>query len=84
MLSRESLRRFHAGHNDPNSNCRKDGGDEDVEVAKCLRTRGVYLGESLDKQDRERFHPLPFAVHFGGTFPYWLPSYAKNPPRSVM
>jgi len=83
VLSRESLRRFYEGHKDPTSDCRKDGGSEDVEVAKCLRTQGVYPGKSLDKQNRELFHPLPFADHFRGSFPDWLPSYAENPLQSV-
>ncbi len=83
MLSRESLRRFYEGHKDPNSNCRKDGGSEDAEVANCLRTQGVHPGKSLDKQNRELFHPLPFADHFRGGFPDWLRDYAANPLRTV-
>ncbi|CAM4785865.1 unnamed protein product [Rotaria magnacalcarata] len=79
VLSRESLRRFYEAHQDPALNCRKDGGSEDVEVANCLRKKGVYPGKSLDKQNRELFHPLSFADHFRGTFPDWLLQYAENP-----
>ncbi|CAF4486110.1 unnamed protein product [Rotaria socialis] len=82
VLSREALRRFYQAHQDPALNCRKDGGSEDVEIAHCLRKKGVYPGESLDKKNRELFHPLPFANHFLGTFPDWLAKYAQNPPQS--
>ena len=83
VLSRESLRRFHEAHQDPQSSCRKDGGSEDVEVARCLRSRGVYPGKSVDEQNRELFHPLPFIDHFRGSIPDWLDSYAENAPQSV-
>ncbi|CAF0755564.1 unnamed protein product [Adineta ricciae] len=79
VLSKESLRRFYTAHTNPNSSCRKDGGAEDVEVAKCLRNEGVYPGKSLDDQNRELFHPLPFHDHFRGSFPDWMLSYAENP-----
>ena len=84
MLSKESLRRFYTAHNNPNSSCRKDGGAEDVEVAKCLRNEGVYPGKSLDDQNRELFHPLPFHDHFRGSFPDWMLSYAENPLETVI
>jgi hypothetical protein len=83
VLSREALKRFYDAHQDPISNCRKDGGSEDVEIAKCLRLQDVYVGKSLDKENRELFHPLSFADHFRGSFPNWLISYAENPLRSV-
>ena len=83
VLSRESLKRFHEAHNDPNSKCRKDGGSEDVQIAICLRTKDVYPGKSLDKQNRELFHPLPFASHFLGSVPDWLVRNAENLPQSV-
>ncbi|CAF1086839.1 unnamed protein product [Adineta steineri] len=79
VLSRESLRRFYQAHRDPKSKCRKDGGAEDVEIAKCLRSKGVYPGKSLDKQNRELFHPLPYINHFHGSVPYWLEKNAETP-----
>jgi glycoprotein-N-acetylgalactosamine 3-beta-galactosyltransferase len=82
VLSRESLRRFYEAHNDPNTTCRKDGGSEDVEIANCLRTKDVYPGKSLDKYNRERFHPLKFIDHFNSK-PGWLQSYAENPLQTV-
>ncbi|CAF4004772.1 unnamed protein product, partial [Adineta steineri] len=83
VLSRESLRRFYQAHRDSKSTCRKDGGSEDVEIAKCLRSKGVYPGKSLDKQNRELFHPLPYISHFRGQFPDWLHKYAENPLQTV-
>ena len=83
VLSREALRRFYQAYHESPSQCQKDGGSEDVAVAKCLRTKGVYPGKSLDKQNRELFHPLPFNDHFRGTFPDWLLSYAENPLQVV-
>lgn len=83
VLSREALRRFYQAHQNPKLRCRKDGGNEDVEVARCLRKVGVYPGKSLDKQNRELFHPLPFDSHFRGEFPDWLALYAENRPQKV-
>ena len=77
------MRRFNEAHQDPSSGCEKDGGPEDVQVARCLRNKGVHLGKSLDQQGRELFHPLNFNDHFQGNFPDWLHSYAENPLRSV-
>ncbi|CAF3251825.1 unnamed protein product [Rotaria sp. Silwood2] len=78
VLSRESLRRFYAAHKDPKSKCRKDGGSEDIEIASCLRMNGVLQGKSLDKQNRELFHPSSFINHFRGTV-VGLEGYAQNP-----
>ncbi len=84
MLSQESLRRFYQAHQTPNTTCRKDGGHEDVEIAACLRTRGVYPGKSIDKYNRETFHPLTFTNHFRSkSQPGWLAAYAENPLQTV-
>ena len=64
MLSREAVKRFYQAHQNPSTTCRKDGGAEDAEVAKCLRTVGVYPGKSVDEHNRERFHHLSFKAHF--------------------
>ena len=84
VLSRESLRRFHRGHQIPNNTeCRWEGGTEDVDIAYCLRSEGVYVGNSTDEYGRERFHLLPFNDHFLGTVPDWLLTNAANPVRAV-
>jgi len=73
-LSQESLRRFYEAYQAPNTTCHKDGRGEDFEIARCLRTKGVYSGKSLDKYNRERFHPLKFIDHFSSK-PEWLQTY---------
>ncbi|UJR21988.1 hypothetical protein I4U23_025056 [Adineta vaga] len=80
VLSREALKRFYQAHqNSDNKTCRKDGGMEDIEIAKCLREHGVYVGRSTDEENRDLFHPLSFSAHFLGLFPKWLKTYAENP-----
>ncbi|XP_066155151.1 glycoprotein-N-acetylgalactosamine 3-beta-galactosyltransferase 1-like isoform X2 [Euwallacea fornicatus] len=58
-LSREALRRF-IEEGLPNAMACKqdDAGNEDVEMGKCLRGVGVYLGDSLDKERKNRFTPV--------------------------
>ncbi len=77
------MKRFYQEHQKPNTTCLKDGGSEDVEIAKCLRKIGVYPGKSVDKYNRERFHPGSFLAHFLGPIPNWLYSYAENKPETV-
>ena len=79
VLSRESMKRFYEAHQKPNTVCAKDGGPEDIEIARCLRSVGVYPGKSIDEFNRERFHSFSFANHFFGNVPSWLNSYAENP-----
>ncbi|CAF4167616.1 unnamed protein product, partial [Rotaria sordida] len=83
VLSREALRRFYLANNDSKSQCQEDGGGEDIEIAKCLRSVGVLAGKSIDQHKRERFHPLDLNDHFFGNFPDWLGEYAENQPLSV-
>jgi len=82
VLSKEALRRLYEAHQSPNTTCSKDGGGEDVEIARCLRTKNVYPGKSLDKYNRERFHPLTFINHFK-LKASWIEAYAENPPQAV-
>ncbi len=83
MLSHEAVERFYQAHQEPNTTCVKDGGSEDVEVANCLRTVGVYPGKSVDEHNRERFHALSFSNHFNVPPPSWLDTYNENKPVSV-
>jgi hypothetical protein len=61
----------------------KDGGAEDIEIAKCLRKAGVYPGKSVDGYNRERFHHLTFTSHFRGQFADWFIDFAENKPVAV-
>jgi glycoprotein-N-acetylgalactosamine 3-beta-galactosyltransferase len=84
VLSREALQRFYKAHQIPNNTyCEEDEGLEDMGIATCLSEQGVRLGQSLDEQNRELFHPLRFHEHFRGEFPKWLEFYAKNPLQNV-
>lgn len=81
VLSKEALRRLYYAYKSRHSLCKNDGGDEDVEIARCLRTVDVYPGESLDNEGREMFHPETFTRHFEGVS--WLHEYAMNPVKTV-
>jgi len=54
-----------------------------VEIAKCLRTVGVYPGKSIDNNNRERFHALAFGDHYMGGLPDWMYKNSENEPLAV-
>ncbi len=54
-----------------------------MEIAKCLRTVGVYPGKSIDNNNRERFHALAFGDHYMGGLPDWMYKNSENEPLSV-
>ena len=83
MLSREALKRFNQAHQKPNTTCRKYGGHEDIEIRACLRSEGVYMGNTRDNKNRERFHPLRFDDHFVGPIPDWYKDRAALQPVTV-
>ncbi len=83
MLSHEAVTRFYQAYQKPNSACVKDGGSEDLEIAKCLRSVGVYPGKSVDEHNRERFHSHSFSTHFNGPIPPWVYDYSENKPVNV-
>ncbi|CAF1330660.1 unnamed protein product [Adineta steineri] len=80
VLSREALKRFNEGHQKPNTTCRKYGGHEDIEIRACLRSEGVYMGNTRDEENRERFHPLNFYDLFVGPIPDWYKQRAALEP----
>ncbi|CAF3933746.1 unnamed protein product [Adineta steineri] len=80
VLSREALKRFNQGLQKPNATCHKYGGHEDIEIRACLRSEGVYMGNTRDEKNRERFHPLNFHSHFVGPIPDWYKHRAALKP----
>ncbi|XP_069105956.1 glycoprotein-N-acetylgalactosamine 3-beta-galactosyltransferase 1-like isoform X2 [Argopecten irradians] len=58
--------------------CREDGGDEDVEIGRCLEASGVSVFSSLDKFDRETFHTDSPWKHALGLQPEYLDEYSNN------
>ncbi len=83
MLSREALKRFNQAHKKPNTTCRKYSGHEDIEIRACLRSEGVYMGNTRDNETRERFHPLNFYDLFVGPIPDWYKGRAALKPVTV-
>jgi hypothetical protein len=63
----------------PNSN----NGNEDIDVATCLRKLRVRNGSSLDNLGRERFHMLDVLTHFNGPYPKIVESLSINPVKNV-
>jgi glycoprotein-N-acetylgalactosamine 3-beta-galactosyltransferase len=56
VLSRAALRRFVTCLHNTSFNCRQDSaGDEDVEMARCLQSCGVKMGDSTDSAGLNRF-----------------------------
>lgn len=53
-MSHEAFKRISERLIDDFKSCPNNGVD-DVNVNKCLRSLGVYMGDSLDDQGRQRF-----------------------------
>ncbi|XP_060085085.1 glycoprotein-N-acetylgalactosamine 3-beta-galactosyltransferase 1-like [Ylistrum balloti] len=60
------------------NHCREDGGDEDVEIGKCLQASNVTVFSSLDKFQRETFHTDSPWEHTLGLQPEYLDRYSRN------
>ncbi|XP_069105645.1 glycoprotein-N-acetylgalactosamine 3-beta-galactosyltransferase 1-like isoform X2 [Argopecten irradians] len=58
--------------------CLEDGGDEDVEIGRCLEASGVQVFSSLDKYNRETFHTDKPWQHVWGIPPGYLNLYSQN------
>lgn len=86
VLSREALRTFVEGVNDPEKCRQEDNNPEDVEMGKCLFNLGVKAGDSRDSRLRNRFYPVaPFGALLSGdvALDFWLYKYAYYNSRSV-
>jgi glycoprotein-N-acetylgalactosamine 3-beta-galactosyltransferase len=62
--------------------CPLKNGYSDVALGQCSHISNVKLGNSTDSLERERFHPLDVKDHYGGNYPDWMYSYAKNKVKS--
>ena len=84
VLSKETFKRFGSKLKDNVHFCpNRSGFEEDVNIAKCLRLLNVYPNSSIDKDNRERFHPFTLDKHYKGTWPKGLENMASNPLRKV-
>ena len=63
--------------------CKEKGSFEDVEIGRCAVTAGVKVYSSLDKFERETFHPDRLQDFIPGPPQDWLFRYARNRPRGV-
>ncbi|KAH8342638.1 hypothetical protein KR067_005991 [Drosophila pandora] len=87
VLSREALRTFVEGVNDPEKCRQEDNHAEDVEMGKCLFNLGVKAGDSRDSRLRNRFYPVaPFGALLSGdvALDFWLYKYAYYNSRSCL
>jgi glycoprotein-N-acetylgalactosamine 3-beta-galactosyltransferase len=63
-LSKQAVIRFVEEAIPNKTKCRQDeGGDEDVEIGKCLENVNVIAGDSRDSYGRGRFFPLMPEFH---------------------
>ncbi|OWF55768.1 glycoprotein-N-acetylgalactosamine 3-beta-galactosyltransferase 1-like [Mizuhopecten yessoensis] len=60
------------------NHCLEDGGNEDVEIGKCLQASNVSVFSSLDKFQRETFHTDTPWQHTLGLQPSYLDRYSTN------
>ncbi len=61
-----------------------DNGIEDINVSQCLQKLDVKIGKSVDKDGRERFHPLNFDnYHEDFPLPKWMYEMSENQIKMV-
>jgi len=77
VLSREALSRLITRGKDPKV-CRQDGGDEDMEIGRCLEKLGVKTSDPSDALGRSRFHCFEPEKHLYGNVPWWYPTWDVN------
>ncbi|XP_053382973.1 glycoprotein-N-acetylgalactosamine 3-beta-galactosyltransferase 1-like isoform X2 [Mercenaria mercenaria] len=61
--------------------CRESGSFEDLEVGRCAIKSGVIIYNSVDKFERETFHPDRIHDYIPGPPPQWLYYYSRNKPK---
>lgn len=83
VFSREGLRQLVQRGLNIKGACKDKGSFEDVEIGKCAEAAGVKVYSSLDKFERETFHPDRLQDFIPGPPQDWLFRYARNRPRGV-
>lgn len=63
--------------------CQEKGSFEDLEVGRCAVKSGVTIHSSMDKFERETFHPDHINDYIPGPPPEWLFYYSRNKPKGV-
>lgn len=67
VLSKAALEKFYKyGRNE--SNCRQDGGMEDIEMGVCMESLTVTRGNTTDSQGRRRFHAFRPEIFLHGLY----------------
>ncbi|XP_052761568.1 glycoprotein-N-acetylgalactosamine 3-beta-galactosyltransferase 1-like [Mya arenaria] len=61
--------------------CQEKGSFEDLEVGRCALRAGVPIYSSVDRFERESFHPDHINDYIPGPPPQWLYFYARNKPK---
>ncbi|KAL3887671.1 hypothetical protein ACJMK2_000238 [Sinanodonta woodiana] len=61
--------------------CKESTEFEDLEIGKCAKIAGVTAVNTIDKLDRETFHPDHLKDFIPGPPKAWLNFYAKNKPK---
>ena len=56
--------------------CNKDEA-EDLNLAYCLASIGIYVTNARDENQLETFHPMTFEQHFLGKFTKWIEKNAQ-------
>ncbi|KAH3879591.1 hypothetical protein DPMN_003496 [Dreissena polymorpha] len=64
-------------------NCQDKGSSEDLEVGRCAMKAGVSIHGSLDRFERESFHPNNINDYIPGPPPQWLYYYPRNEPTGI-
>uniref|UniRef100_A0A7E4VSA9 Glycoprotein-N-acetylgalactosamine 3-beta-galactosyltransferase 1 n=1 Tax=Panagrellus redivivus TaxID=6233 RepID=A0A7E4VSA9_PANRE len=83
VLSREAVKLFvEDGLTNPKYCTKQNGGNEDVEIGKCLEKVNVTAGDSRDAKGRHRMLPFRPELHISGgngTMPKWFYQYIYYP-----
>ncbi|KAK3108735.1 hypothetical protein FSP39_014498 [Pinctada imbricata] len=77
VLSKEALRRLSTTGNNPQV-CKQDGGQEDLNVGKCMEKLGVRIVNTTDALGRTRFHCYSLEAHLFGNYPQWYYVHDAN------